>query len=57
MGLLIGIFNVIPYLGPWLGGAIAVLMGVATAITVGGFPAIWLLIIYMAHRHSLYTDD
>jgi predicted PurR-regulated permease PerM len=47
MGLLIGIFNVIPYLGPWLGGAIAVLMGIATAITVGGFPAIGLLIIYM----------
>jgi predicted PurR-regulated permease PerM len=47
MGLLIGIFNVIPYLGPWLGGSIAVLMGVATAITTGGFPAIWLLIIYM----------
>jgi predicted PurR-regulated permease PerM len=48
MGLLIGIFNVIPYLGPWLGGAIAILMGIATAITVGGFPVIWLLIIYMA---------
>ena len=47
MGLLIGIFNVIPYLGPWLGGAIAVLMGIATAITVGGFPPIWLLLIYM----------
>jgi predicted PurR-regulated permease PerM len=47
MGLLIGIFNVIPYLGPWLGGAIAVLMGIATALTVGGFPAIWLLIVYM----------
>ncbi len=47
MGLLIGIFNVIPYLGPWLGGAIAVLMGIATAITVGGFPPIWLLLLYM----------
>src|SRR5665647_523962 len=47
MGLLIGIFNVIPYLGPWLGGAIAVLMGIATAITVGGYPAIGLLIMYM----------
>jgi predicted PurR-regulated permease PerM len=47
MGLLIGIFNVIPYLGPWLGGSIAVLMGIATAITAGGYPAVWLLIIYM----------
>jgi len=47
MGLLIGIFNVIPYLGPWLGGSVAVLMGVATAVTTGGYPAIWLLILYM----------
>ena len=47
MGLLVGIFNVIPYLGPWLGGSVAVLMGVATAVTIGGYPAIFLLIIYM----------
>lgn len=47
MGLLVGIFNVIPYLGPWLGGSVAVLMGVATAVTTGGYPAIFLLIIYM----------
>ncbi len=47
MGLLVGIFNVIPYLGPWLGGSVAVLMGVATAVTAGGYPVIWLLIIYM----------
>ncbi len=47
MGLLIGIFNVIPYVGPWLGGSVAVLMGVATAVTTTGYPVIWLLIIYM----------
>lgn len=47
MGLLVGIFNVIPYLGPWLGGSVAALMGVATAVTAGGYPAIFLLIIYM----------
>ena len=47
MGLLVGIFNVIPYLGPWLGGSVAVLMGVATAVTTAGYPVIWLLIIYM----------
>ncbi|MCA1741297.1 MAG: AI-2E family transporter [Bacteroidales bacterium] len=47
MGLLVGIFNVIPYLGPWLGGSVAVLMGVATAVTTGGYPVIFLLIIYM----------
>ncbi len=47
MGLLIGIFNIIPYVGPWLGGSVAVLMGVATAVTTTGYPAIWLLMIYM----------
>lgn len=47
MGLLIGIFNIISYVGPWLGGFAAVLMGVATAVTTTGYPVIWLLIIYM----------
>ncbi|MRR21773.1 AI-2E family transporter, partial [bacterium] len=47
MGLLVGIFNVIPYVGPWLGGSVAVLMGVATAVTTTGYPVIWLLVIYM----------
>jgi predicted PurR-regulated permease PerM len=47
MGLIIGIFNVIPYIGPWLGGAIAVVMGIGTAISVGGLPSIPMLVIYM----------
>jgi predicted PurR-regulated permease PerM len=47
MGLIIGIFNVIPYLGPWLGGSVAVLIGMATAVTTAGYPVIWLLLIYM----------
>lgn len=47
MGLLVGTFNVIPYLGPWLGGGVAVLMGVATALTTPGYPDIWLLVTYM----------
>jgi predicted PurR-regulated permease PerM len=47
MGLIIGIFNVIPYLGPWLGGLITVLMGIATAVTTAGYPAPMMLIIYM----------
>ena len=47
MGLIIGIFNVIPYIGPWLGGAIAVVMGIGTAISVGGLPSIPMLILYM----------
>lgn len=47
MGLLIGIFNVIPYVGPWLGGSVAILMGVATAVTSTGYPVLWLLVLYM----------
>jgi len=47
MGLIIGIFNIIPYVGPWLGGAIAVLMGIATAVTNTGYPAPLMLMIYM----------
>ncbi len=47
MGLIIGIFNIIPYVGPWLGGSVAVLMGMATAVTTTGYPVIWLLLIYM----------
>ena len=47
MGLLIGVFNVIPYVGPWLGGSVAVLMGVATAVTTAGYPVIWLLMVYI----------
>ncbi len=47
MGLIIGVFNVIPYLGPWLGGLITVLMGIATAVTTAGYPAPMMLIIYM----------
>ena len=47
MGLIIGIFNVIPYVGPWLGGAIAMLMGIATAVTNTGYPPVPMLVIYM----------
>jgi predicted PurR-regulated permease PerM len=32
MGLIIGILNVIPYAGPWIGLAIAIIMGVASHI-------------------------
>jgi len=47
MGLIIGVLNVIPYVGPWLGGFIAIIMGIASHINmeIGSFPAP--LIIYM----------
>lgn len=47
MGLIIGIFNIIPYVGPWLGGAISILMGIATAVTSTGYPPVAMLMIYM----------
>lgn len=44
MGLIVGVLNVIPYVGPWIGGAIVVVMGIATTISSGGLPAIpWLV--------------
>ena len=33
MGLILGILNVIPYVGPWIGLAIALIMGIASLIT------------------------
>ncbi len=47
MGLIVGIFNVIPYVGPWLGGAIVVVMGIGTTMTAGGMPEVPLLILFM----------
>ena len=48
MGLIVGVLNVIPYVGPWIGGAIVVVMGIATSLTTGGLPDIVMLIVYMA---------
>src|SRR5512133_2156291 len=47
MGLIVGVLNVIPYVGPWIGGAIVVVMGIATSLTVGGLPDVVMLIVYM----------
>jgi predicted PurR-regulated permease PerM len=47
MGLIVGVLNVIPYVGPWIGGAIVVVMGLASSITVGGLPEVGMLILYM----------
>jgi len=47
MGLIVGVLNVIPYVGPWIGGAIVVVMGIATSLTAGGLPDIGMLIVYM----------
>jgi len=47
MGLIVGVLNVIPYVGPWIGGAIVVVMGIATTLSTGGLPDVPHLIIYM----------
>ena len=47
MGLIVGILNIIPYIGPWLGGAIVIVMGIASTLTGGVSVEVVNLIIYM----------
>jgi len=47
MGLIIGILNVIPYVGPWIGGLIVIVMGLATVLSGGLNVEIINLIVYM----------
>lgn len=48
MGLIVGVLNVIPYVGPWLGFFIAVTMGVAANITQDFATVVSPLIFYMS---------
>jgi predicted PurR-regulated permease PerM len=47
MGLIIGILNVIPYVGPWIGLAIAITMGVASHINQSFDTVVIPLVTYM----------
>jgi predicted PurR-regulated permease PerM len=47
MGLIIGILNVIPYAGPWIGLAIAITMGVASHISQDFTTVVVPLVTYM----------
>lgn len=47
MGLIVGILNIIPYVGPWIGGAIVIVMGIASQLNGGVDIPIMNLIIYM----------
>jgi predicted PurR-regulated permease PerM len=47
MGLMLGILNVIPYIGPWLGLFIAIIMGVASHINQDFSTVVVPLIYYM----------
>jgi predicted PurR-regulated permease PerM len=47
MGLILGVLNVIPYVGPWLGLFIAIIMGVASHINQDFSTVVVPLIYYM----------
>jgi predicted PurR-regulated permease PerM len=47
MGLILGILNVIPYVGPWLGLFIAIIMGVASHINMDFATVVIPLVTYM----------
>lgn len=57
MGLILGILNVIPYVGPWLGLGIAIIMGVASHInqdfSTVVVPLIYYMIIVEAITHTI----
>lgn len=57
MGLIIGILNVIPYAGPWIGLAIAITMGVASRInedfTTVVIPLVWYMILVETITHLI----
>lgn len=57
MGLILGILNVIPYVGPWLGLFIAIIMGVASHMnqdfTTVVIPLVYYMIIVEAVTHLI----
>ena len=57
MGLILGILNVIPYVGPWIGGAIAVIMGVASNLdqdfTTQVVPLVSYIVLVVAITHLI----
>jgi predicted PurR-regulated permease PerM len=57
MGLILGILNVIPYVGPWLGLFIAIIMGVASHMnqdfTTVVLPLIYYMFIVEAITHTI----
>ena len=57
MGLILGILNVIPYVGPWIGLFIAIIMGVASHMnqdfTTVVIPLVYYMIIVEAITHLI----
>jgi predicted PurR-regulated permease PerM len=48
MGLIVGTLNIIPYVGPWLGFFIIMIMGIATHINLDFSTVVVPLVMYMA---------
>ena len=48
MGLIVGTLNIIPYVGPWLGFFIVMIMGIATHINLDFSTVVVPLVMYMA---------
>jgi predicted PurR-regulated permease PerM len=48
MGLIVGTLNIIPYVGPWLGFFIVMIMGIATHINLDFSAVVVPLVMYMA---------
>ncbi len=48
MGLIVGTLNIIPYVGPWLGFFIVMIMGIATHISLDFSSVVVPLVMYMA---------
>ena len=53
MGVILGILNVIPYVGPWLGLFIALIMGIAAHINENFGPLVLYMIIVEAVTHLI----
>lgn len=47
IALVIGLLNVIPYIGPWLGGAIGIILGIATHLEMDFYTQLLPMIGYM----------
>ncbi len=52
LGLVFGIFNIVPYVGPLLAGTLGVILGVATSYGTSGYPG---LLLFVAAMVAVYV--
>ncbi|MDD2538669.1 MAG: AI-2E family transporter [Bacteroidales bacterium] len=48
LGLLFGIFNIVPYVGPLLAGSLGIVLGIVTSYGSSGYPGLVLFVVAMA---------